>query len=246
MKAIWLSLCTIAAFGSEEPKLNSLPPPDVTHDFLTIDNIHGTVMIETDFIFRGISFSGHLPFALGSILYNYKGLFMGITGFNTNLSAGGIGLEPIIGYNLDKKDWSLDGFVHYFVIPSYTTTESPEMLEFLISYTYKTKWVQPSVGLAFSPNFSFRQGTGWFPYAKVDVLFPQRFTLQGSIGCQTTVKGHSEYWFRNYLTWTVSLFRDFKGFSLGINYNATNLSKKDCNGRNAAIPTLVGTLETRY
>lgn len=205
------------------------------------ENLHGFLQLGTDHVWRGISFSNHLPEIYGSMLYMpTQGVYGGVIAYDTMLTNGGIGFAPIVGIKGELHRLSYDLSARYESYPQYVTLVTPSMGEFYGELGYS---VSPSLkvlgGLGYSPNYYFESGNGIYSNAMIVISLPYQLSIDGGIGYQTTKKGGSpgNLWFKDYLNWTANIAKDLKkDFKIGFRFTQTNLSKTECYGANICSP----------
>lgn len=196
-------------------------------------NIHGFFQLGTDHVWRGISFSNHLPEIFGSLLYMFPaGIYGGVVAYDTMLTMGGIGVVPIIGIKGEHNRLSYDVSARYEAYPKYVTLVTPNIFEAYGEVGYALfESLKVAGGLGYSPNYYFESGNGLYGNAMLVASLPKKFVLDGGIGYQMTQKGGDpgNIWFKDYVNWAIGIGRDFKNdLKIGFRYTQTNLNNTEC------------------
>lgn len=178
------------------------------------ENFSATLTFTTDYVFRGISFSGEAPAIQGSFDWGYGNWFAGVWGSSIK---GEAGLTGIRGGSEDGFELELDYYAGYansyagfdwYVMPIYyhfpdagddfgalafpgRSTSDLETDQFEvwmeISRTFDLGGISPTAGLfyAVSPDFTLEDGTGHYIEGKLAFDLGMGFGIDGSYGYQT-------------------------------------------------------------
>lgn len=213
----------------------------------------GTVSINNDYIFRGISQTDHNPALQGNINYTLDTGFEGISvyggvwgsniDFNddaannnhgghleTDWSFGLTGtiLDTGVGYNL--------GAIYYYY-PGANHDLNYDYWEFAPALTYTIDIVTLTGGLNYSPDYFGGSGDGYYLNGGASVAIPVpnnwfSLTAFGTTGHQWIEKNEN-FGTKDYQDWKLGLTVGIKNITLTAAYTDTNLSKNDCfNGTN--------------
>jgi uncharacterized protein (TIGR02001 family) len=211
----------------------------------------GTVALNNDYIFRGISQTDHNPAIQGSINYTLD------TGFYGTSVYGGVW-----GSNLDfnddqannnhgahlELDWTF-GFTGnildtgigytlgaiYYDYPGARNGLSYNYWEFAPALTYAVNdWLSLNGGLNYSPDYFGGSGEGFYPNGGVTVKIPvpnNWFALSafGMTGHQW-IEHNSKFGTDDYQDWKLGLTVGIKNITLTAAYTDTSLDKHECFG----------------
>lgn len=213
-------------------------------DFTLFENVHGFLTFGTDHRWRGISFSKRSPEIVGALLYVHPiGLYVGLIGFNSWLTNGGLALVPIAGYkgNYNKLDYDIN--IRYEHFPSYqpklpgegVLKRNPRISELYGQVGYDFDYFRLAGGVGYSPDYYFMSGSGWYLNTRLDIPLPYQFKIDGGAGYQTTDRGGAlpkSLWFKDHWNWDVGLSYVEKktGVILTFRYIDTSLSREQCDG----------------
>ena len=217
-----LAVACLSANASDEGKAN---------EQFKIDNVHGFFQLGANHVWRGISFSNRTPEIFGALLLVNHGFYIGMIGYDSFLSAGGMGAVPIIGYKGEFDEVDYDISVRYEHYAKDITLNSSDISELYGKLGYKlSEYFKVRVGLAYSPDYYFESGTGWYYEGGVELKFPYDVTIDGDAGRQQTQNGGSTpaFWFKNYWHWGIGISKDFGSIILGFRYTDTNLGDTEC------------------
>jgi uncharacterized protein (TIGR02001 family) len=201
------------------------------------ENIHGFLQLGTDHVWRGISFSNHIPEIFGSMLYTFPvGFYAGVISYDTVLSKGGIGVSPIFGIKGTHHDLSYDVSARYEIYPKYVTAVTPDIFEVYGELGYALfKFLKVIGGIGYSPNYYFKSGNGIYTNAGVLVTIPENFIIDLGLGYQYTQRGGdpTNLWFKDYLNWAAGISKDFNNnIKIGFRYTQTTLNNAECRDLN--------------
>jgi uncharacterized protein (TIGR02001 family) len=221
-------------------------------------NISGTVLLTTDYVFRGVSNSDNEPAVQGSLDYTFKGFYVGIWGSNTDFSDAGIEIDYYGGYSGEIGNFGYDLMAIYYSYPDSGANPSLNYFEAHLGLTYKFAGVflEPTIGAGynFSPDYSGEDGLGHYGNGTLDLALPYEFTLGGEIGYQyvegddTTggnmgMNGNDGY---DYWHWRVSFTKDIpKWFTLDLSYHNTDSDAQNFFS-DIADPRLVFTISRTF
>lgn len=202
-------------------------------------NIGGT----TDYRFRGISQTDHLPAVQGGFDYEYQateyfGVFAGIWASNVDFNDGDDAIIEIDYYggfrgSIDKFSWQLQAI--YYQYPGTESFRSYDYFEINPSVSYDFEYVSVTGGFNYSPNYFGGSGDAFYVYGEVAwpiPIRPLRFlnpTLSAHIGHQW-IDDNASFGTPDYLTWNVGLSIEIEGFNFSIAYVDTDLGRNGCFG----------------
>jgi uncharacterized protein (TIGR02001 family) len=219
-----LSLCTLPL---------ALPAAAQT----TIDSLGLTVAVTpavaSDYLFRGISQTRNRPAIQTTIdVAHESGLYIGA--FATNVTYPGSNarqeLDLLAGYRFEVGGLSLDFGGVFYTYPGYDKngTYDYNYVEAVAKASYTIDPVKFVATAAYSPDFYFESGSGFYLEGGADVSLPLDFTLSGRFAYQW-IKKNDRYGAPDYANWSVAVTREvIAGFMLTVGYYDTDLSKREC------------------
>jgi uncharacterized protein (TIGR02001 family) len=215
--------------------------------------------VVSDYRFRGISQSDKNPaFQAGAEatvtandwLTPYLGLWGSSVDFNNGTTAEIDAYGGLRG-TFDKLGLDL-GFIRY----NYTGRAAPEAQDFTeikLGVSYDFGFALPSAAVYYSPEYFNNSGTGVYYTAGVAVPIPvTEFspTIKANIGKQTLDVPANFFGTGatkdNYIDYNIGLFATYWGFTAGVQYVDTNLSRRDCGGLNTCESGVVVSLNYAY
>jgi uncharacterized protein (TIGR02001 family) len=236
MAALGAAFIVSAMPAQAEDKKDKLIPGDFS----------ATVTGASEYRFRGISQTDHLPAIQGSIDWSAKlvtgrpniDVFLGIWASNIDFNDGDDGVIEIDFYgglrgSIGKFSWQMQ-FIYYHY-PGVETGRNYDFMEFNPSIGYDFGFLSLGGGLAVSPDYFGSSGTGVYLYGDVTVPLPIKFlskfkpALTGHIGKQWIEK-NAVFGTRDYFDWSVGVSFEVEGFSMSIKYVDTDLGNGACLG----------------
>jgi len=170
------------------------------------ENFSATLTMTTDYIFRGVSFTGEDPAIQGSFDWGYGNFFVGIWGSNIKgetLGTSGDGFELELDYyagywnSFAGFDWWVMPIYYHFPGASDSLGEAgfianPDLetdqfeIWFEISRTIDTIPLSPTFTFfyAYSPDFTLEDGDGNYVRGSVALSLAAGFGLDGGVGYQ--------------------------------------------------------------
>lgn len=199
-------------------------------------NFSSTLTITTDYIFRGLSFSGEEPALQGSFDWGYNNFYVGVWGSSIKgedgfaEEAGGYELELDYygGYASSLGPIDYDLMLIYFHFPGAEDAFDAETDQFetwlTLGHTFSDVIFEPNVSVlgAWSPAFTLEDGTGIYVKGSVGFTLPAGFGFDGAFGYQrvegdkTTPDGY------HYTHWEMGVTKSLLGFDLDLRYHDTD------------------------
>lgn len=197
----------------------------------------------SDYRFRGISQTDTAPalqlgadgaFKFNDFLAGYIGVWGSNVDFNNDAKAE---VDALIGFRWTFDKLSLDtGVIRYNYVGA-NEALNLDFTEYKLTAAYDFGFAIPSAGVYYSPEFQGDSSTGVYYTAGITVPLPiTQFEpkLIANIGKQTIDRQQNYFGAGSttddYMDWNVGLFATFWGFTAGIQYVDTNLSKQECFG----------------
>lgn len=212
--------------------------------------------VVSDYRFRGISQSDKNPAVQGGIdatlaPNDWLTIYTGVWGSSVDFNNGTTAEVDLVGGlrgTFDKLGVDV-GFIRY----NYTGRTGPESQDFTegkLAVSYDFGYVLPSAAIYYSPEYYANSGTAVYYTAGVAVPIPvTEFspTIKANIGKQTIDKplnfGITK---DSYIDYNIGLFASYWGFTAGVQYVDTNLSKTECNGLSTCESGVVVSLNYAY
>lgn len=238
-------------FGAAILAASALAAPAIAAD----PSVTLTAGVVSDYTFRGISQSdsnpavqagAELSLPANDWLSIYAGAWGSSVDFNNGTTAEVDAYGGLRG-TFDKLGVDV-GFIRYF----YTGASNPELdyTEAKLAVSYDFGFVLPSAAIYYSPEFYNDSGTAVYYTAGVAVPIPvTEFspTIKANIGKQT-IDDESAFGITkdSYIDWNIGLFASYWGFTAGVQYVDTNLSKAECGGLSTCEARAVFSLGYSY
>ena len=211
--------------------------------------------VVSDYRFRGISQSDKDPafqagldatLAPNDWLTIYTGVWGSSVDFNNGTTAE---VDLVGGLRATFDKLAVDvGFIRY----NYTGhgPEAQDFSEGKLAVGYDFGYVLPSAAIYYSPEYFGNSGTAVYYTAGVAVPIPvTEFspTIKANIGKQTIDKpANFGITKDNYIDYNIGLFASYWGFTAGVQYVDTNLSKPECGGLSTCESAVVLSLNYAY
>lgn len=211
--------------------------------------------VVSDYRFRGISQSDKNPafqagldatLAPNDWLTIYTGVWGSSVDFNNGTTAE---VDLVGGLRGTFDKFAVDvGFIRY----NYTGSgpEAQDFTEGKIAASYDFGFVLPSAAIYYSPEYYNNSGTGVYYTAGVAVPIPvTEFspTIKANIGKQTMDRpANFGITKDSYVDYNIGLFASYWGFTAGVQYVDTNLSKTECGGLSTCESGVVVSLNYSY
>lgn len=192
----------------------------------------------SDYRFRGISqtdtgaalqIGGEGAMKLTDMVTGYIGFWGSNVDFNNSANAE---VDFLAGFRWSFDKLSIDTGVIRYVYAGAQDSLNLDFTEFKATAAYDFGFVIPSAGVYFSPQFQGSSGNAVYYTGGVSVPLPiTQFEpkIVANIGRQTIDK-NANYGVPDYTDWNVGLFATFWGFTAGIQYVDTTISKRECMG----------------
>lgn len=209
----------------------------------------------SDYTFRGISQTDGEPAVQGGAelslptsdwLSIYAGVWGSSVDFNNGTTAE---VDAYGGFRgtFDKLGVDL-GFIRYFYTGN--ANGSLDFTEYKAAASYDLGYVLPSTAIYYSPDYTLNSGNSVYYTAGVSVPIPlTEFSpaIRANVGRQhidnNAAFGITE---DSYIDWNIGLFASYWGFTAGVQYVDTNLSKAECGGLSTCEPRAVVSLGYSY
>ncbi|MBS4045777.1 MAG: TorF family putative porin [Alphaproteobacteria bacterium] len=215
--------------------------------------------VVSDYRFRGISQSDKDPAVQGGIdgtlaPNDWLTIYAGVWGSSVDFNNGTTAEVDLVGGfrgTFDKLGVDI-GFIRY----NYTGRTGPESQDFTegkLAVSYDFGFALPSAAVYYSPEYFNNSGTAVYYTAGVAIPIPvTEFspTIKANIGHQTVDKPVNFFGTGatkdDYIDYNIGLFATYWGFTAGVQYVDTNLSKRDCGGLSTCESGVVFSLNYAY
>jgi uncharacterized protein (TIGR02001 family) len=198
-------------------------------------SVTGSVVGQTDYMFRNISQTRNRPAAQGNLeLSHESGFYVG--GFVSNVAFVGTDarqeVDGLAGFRFEFSGLKVDIGGVYYSYPGFTAQPGQYDLAFgegVMKLSYEIEPVTLLGTAAYSPDFFGSSGTGvWLEGGfdwKTSVF---DITLSGRLGHQW-IERNNRFGAPDYLAYGIFLQRDIAaGFSVSVGYYGTDISQKEC------------------
>jgi len=204
------------------------------------DRLVGTLTATgvSDYRFRGISqtdtgaalqLGADGAFKFNDFLAGYIGVWGSNVDFNNDAKAE---VDAMGGFRWTFDKLSIDtGVIRYNYVGA-DENLNLDFTELKLTAAYDFGFAIPSAGVYYSPNFQGDADTGVYYTAGVTVPLPiTQFEpkIIANVGKQTIDK-NANYGVPDYTDWNIGLFASYWGFTAGLQYVDTDLSKRECMG----------------
>jgi uncharacterized protein (TIGR02001 family) len=204
-----------------------------------------TPLVATDYLFRGISQTRNRPAIQGTIdIEHESGLYVGAFASNANFAGTNIRQEVdgMFGYRFSALGAKFDLGAVYFGYPGYSEPPGGFAAAWWELQARASYEIEPFklVGLfAWSPNYNFESGNGFYLEGGFDVTLPAGFTLSARAGYQWIDRNYASvnrpndgFWGApDYAVASVAISREiYWGFIGTVGASFTNLSQNECFG----------------
>ncbi|WP_137181383.1 TorF family putative porin [Roseomonas sp. AR75] len=204
-----------------------------------------TPLVATDYLFRGISQTRDRPAIQGTLDVEHEsGIYVGAFLSNAMFAGTNIRqeLDGFLGYRFQALGAKFDLGAVYFAYPGYDEPPggfSPNWWELQAKVSYEIAPFKLLGTFAWSPDYNFESGNGFYLEGGVDVALPYAFTLSGRLGYQwidrnfaSVNRPNDGYWGApDYMVGSVAVSREIVwGFIGTVGFSFTNLSQTECFG----------------
>jgi uncharacterized protein (TIGR02001 family) len=214
----------------------------VTCTTLVQAEFSSTIMLASDYVFRGISNTDGDPAIQGSLDYEHEsGFYAGVWASNVKFreNAGEDAVDTVQEASMEidyyagfaselEMGISWDIGALYYSYPGSEDDFDYDYWEAMgrLGYAFEDVTLEPEIGaeVYYSPDYFGSSGDAIYAAGMLDLSLPGDFGLNISIGKQ---------WFKddsdlNYTDWKLGVSKTLWGFDLEAAYTDTNLSKSDC------------------
>jgi len=209
------------------------------------EGISANVDLATDYRFRGISQTDREPAIQGGFDWSHKsGFYLGTWGSNVAF-AGSLELDAYAGFSNkflagDKGSYDVGVLGYFYPGGNKTTIEDPEgsgnftsvdvsYYEIYGSLGYDFGALSGTVGVNYSPEYTFSSGTFWYPYVDLNVPLPKDFGIVAHYG-YNSIDDNDRFGTPDYSDWKVGVTKSWLGLDWSLDYIDTDLSKSECFG----------------
>jgi uncharacterized protein (TIGR02001 family) len=224
------ALCLSGAASAEE-KTEKLIPGEFS----------GTLTGVTDYYFRGISQTDHIPAIQGSFDYNvdvFKGIsiYAGTWASNVNFNDGNqaqIEIDTYFGLKgaIDKFSWSVGGL--YYAYPGASSGLNYNYWEITGTAGYDFGFLSVTGALNYSPDYFAASGDAFYVAGDVSVPIPVLKDYEPYVALHVGhqwIQNNTAFGTPDYTDWSVGVGAKVFGFDVAVKYVDTNLSNGSCFG----------------
>lgn len=189
------------------------------------------VTVATDYVFRGISQNDEAPALQGSIGYEHKDGFHAEAWASTinfaDDSKESVEVDLTAGYAFKAYGVDFDlGAIQYY----YPGTNSSSNYDFLELYASAAKDFGPvstKIGVNYSGDYFAASGQTQYYSLAASMPVYENLTATASAG-RHVIEHNDNFGTPDYTDGSIGLEYDYKGFTIGLSYIDTSLSKNEC------------------
>jgi uncharacterized protein (TIGR02001 family) len=195
--------------------------------------LSGTVDVQSDYKFRGISQNDRTPSPQGTLNLTgpegfYAGTWLSTLDFDPT-SSGNPYLEMDIygGKHTDLwgfADWNVEAYYYGYPAADYPGAPHPDFFELINQVTKPIGPVTAQVTWAWSPDFAFRTGPTHYIAGNLSYTINDWLAISGNVGRQIITRASNF----DYTYGDIGLTATWKMFSLDVRYSGTDLSNANC------------------
>lgn len=192
----------------------------------------GNVGVYSDYRFRGISQTQEDPALQADVTMKHDSGFK-LTAWGSNIDfnntkSGSTELDITAAYQRELFS-KLTGEVGviYYAYPGSDGDLNYDYVEEYASLGYDFGVASINASLNYSNDFFGESGTSWYPHLSVTVPLPNSFALDGGIGRQY-IDDEAAFGLPDYTEWMLGAHYDFKGNTVSIKYQDTDVDDDAC------------------
>lgn len=195
----------------------------------------GSVSLNSDYIFRGISQTSNGPAIMGDADWEFKTGFEDLSayvgtfasnvdfpGSNANLEVDFIGGVRGVVHNID---W--DAGLSYYKYFGATSSLNYDYYEFIAKISRDLEILKLSGQVGFSPDYTGATGAATYLEGRVDKTLPYDFSAFATLGYQW-IDDNTNAGTPDYTNWSLGVSRPIWKFNVSAMYTDTDLSKGEC------------------
>lgn len=195
----------------------------------------GTIDVQSDYKFRGISQNERDPSPQGTLnLTGPDGFYAGTWLSTVDFTAGKSGnpyleMDLYAGKHTDLwgVDWNIEPYYYSYPAENYPGGPQSDYFELINQLTKSFGPVTAQVTYAWSPSFAFRTGTGNYLAGNLAYTINDWLSISGNVGHQWV--GQAKFnASRDYTYADIGLTATWKMFSLDVRYSGTDLRNSQC------------------
>lgn len=191
----------------------------------------GNVGFVSDYTFRGISQTREKPALQGGVDYNHpSGFYIGAWGSSIDFNdtdRASLELDGYGGYSYTIDRWTLDGRFTYYAYPGAKAALDYDYYEIAGNVTYDFGIPKLTGSINYSPDYFAESGNAVYYSLAADVPLVRGFGLNAKVGYQS-IDDRVRFGVPSYMDWSVGATYDWRGFTFGLQYVDTDLSKTEC------------------
>lgn len=224
------ALCLSGVAAAEEQKGKLIP-----------GEFSGTLTGVTDYYFRGISQTDHIPAIQGSFDYSVElfkdfSFYAGTWASNVNFNDGNqaqIEIDIYFGVKgaIDKFSWSVGGL--YYAYPGASSGLNYDYWELATTAGYDLGFLSATVAFNYSPDYFAATGSAYYLAGDVKVPIPVLKDYEPYVALHIGhqwIANNARFGTPDYTDWSVGVGAKVLGFDVAAKYVDTNLSRGGCFG----------------
>lgn len=191
----------------------------------------GNVGFVSDYNFRGISQTRKKAALQGGVDYTHPdGFYAGVWGSSIDFNdtdRASLEIDGYGGYAYSIDALTLDGRFTYYGYPGAKVRYNYDYYELGLSATYDFGIPKVTGSINYSPDYFGESGTGIYYSLSGKYPLVAGFGLNAKIGHQS-IDDRSRFGYPSYTDWSAGATYDWRGFTVGLSYVDTSLSKNKC------------------
>jgi uncharacterized protein (TIGR02001 family) len=231
LKTIILGAVSLAGITAAMPAFADDAPAAPTW------SLAGTIDVQSDYKFRGISQNDRTPSPQGTLnLSGPEGFYIGTWASTVDFTPGNSGnpyleLDIYGGKHTDLwgVDWNFEPYYYSYPAEKYGAGPNADYLELINQFTKAFGPVTVQGTYAWSPNLGFNGGTGNYLAGNLAYTVNDWLSISGNLGHQWAQNAkYATPKSRDYTYGDIGATATWKMFSLDVRYSGTDLSGAQC------------------
>jgi uncharacterized protein (TIGR02001 family) len=199
--------------------------------------LSGTIDMQSDYKFRGISQNDRSPSAQGTLnLTGPEGFYVGTWASTIDFTPGNSG-NPYVEVDLYGGkhtdlwgvDWNIEPYYYSYPAENYPGAPQSDYFELINQFTKAFGPVTAQFTYAWSPSFAFRTGSGNYIAGNLAYTINDWLSVSGNVGHQwVSLASLPANGSRDYTYADIGATATWKMFSLDVRYSGTDLRNSQC------------------
>ncbi len=229
LKKLVLGAASLAGIIAAAPAFADDAPPAPTW------GLTGTIDMQSDYKFRGISQGDRQPSAQGTVnLTGPEGFYAGTWLSSIDFTPGS-GANPYLEMDLYAGkhtdlwgvDWNIEPYYYSYPAEKYPNAPQSDYFELINQFTKAFGPVTAQATWAWSPSFAFRTGNAHYLAGNLAYTVNDWLSVSGNLGHQWVGAAGANA-SRDYTYADIGFTATYKMFSLDVRYSGTDLNNGQC------------------